>query len=156
MLCGVSGGFSEAVARTTYKMLCGDEYGQPEISALRGTDGRKETKISIPGHGTINLAVTGGLKNARLLLEDVRKGRIDFDFIEINACPNGCISGGGEPVYFTADSIKRQMKALYSIDRTETIRQSHRNRLITKLYEEFLETPMSKKSSELLYIAIEK
>jgi iron only hydrogenase large subunit-like protein len=152
LLCGVSGGFSEAVARTTYKLLCGSEYAQTEISSLRGSEGRKEARISFPTGGNLNVFVTGGLRNARILLEDLRNGRIDADFIEINACPNGCISGGGQPVHIYADSIKRQMKALYAIDRTENIRYSHKNRLIAKLYDEFLGAPMSNKSSELLYM----
>jgi len=147
---GASGGVMEAAIRTAYYRLTGKELVSFKIPAVRGLQGRKETRIEI---GSLNLgvAVVNGLQNARLLLEEIRKGRNDIQFIEVMACPGGCINGGGQPIGMKEENIKARMNALYKIDESETIKASHQNPYIIELYNKFLKKPLSHKSHELLH-----
>jgi NADH-quinone oxidoreductase subunit G/NADP-reducing hydrogenase subunit HndD len=149
-LFGASGGVMEAALRSAYFLLTGEELADLDIKAVRGLDGVKEAKVEINGM-TVGVAVASGLGNAAKLLEQVREGRDDLHFIEVMTCPGGCIAGGGQPFSADLDKVRARMQALYKIDRDETVRTSHANPAVTRLYEEFLGEPLSHKSHELLH-----
>ncbi len=149
-LFGATGGVMEAAIRTAYHMLTGEELLRFKIEALRGLDGCKEASVNINGL-EVNVAVVNGLANARKLLAQVNSGEKKYHFIEVMACPGGCINGGGQHIGASEESIKARMKALYDIDDKETIKVSHKNPEIIELYKNFLEKPLGHKSHKLLH-----
>jgi NADP-reducing hydrogenase subunit HndD len=153
---GVTGGVMEAAVRTAYELYTGETLIDIEIADIRGFNGVKEAKISLDGK-ELRLAVAHGLGNAHKVMEMVRQDRNRFQFIEIMGCPGGCIGGGGQP-YATANSIpldeealRLRAQALYDLDRSKTIRRSHDNPDVQRLYREFLGRPLSEKSHEFLH-----
>ena len=154
-LFGASGGVMEAAIRTAYFMVTGKELDKAEIKEIRGLKGIKEVKLTVPvpGQGNVELgvAVASGLSNARQLIEEIKAGRKDLHFIEVMTCPGGCIAGGGQPYGTDLDSVRARMQALYKIDRDESIRTSHGNPSIQRLYKEFLGKPLGEKSHHLLH-----
>ncbi len=149
-LFGNTGGVMEAAIRTAYYKLTGKDLVNFRIPEIRGFKGRKETRIRI-GDLELGVAVVSGLKNAHLLLEEIRNGRNDIHFIEVMACPGGCVAGGGQRVGCGETDILARMKTLYTIDDQETIKMSHKNPEIIELYREFLGEPLGHKSHELLH-----
>ncbi len=149
-LFGASGGVMEAALRTGYYLLTGKELMQFKIEALRGFEGCKEAEVDIDGL-QIKVAVVNGLANARKLLESIKNGEKEFHFIEVMACPGGCINGGGQHIGAKEDAIKSRMKALYDIDDKETIKVSHKNPEIIALYDEFLKEAGGHRSHKLLH-----
>ena len=159
---GVTGGVMEAALRTVAVKLAGE--GAPmDFQDVRGLEGVKEATYELPGR-TVKVAVASGLSNAKKLLDMVKSGEKSYDFIEIMGCPGGCINGGGQPTQsaqtrsFT-DVVGLRAKALYSQDAATTLRRSHENPEIQKLYADYLGEPGSHKAHELLhthYIATEK
>jgi len=147
---GTSGGVMEAALRSAYMLLTGKELDNIDIKAVRGLEGRKEAKININGT-EVGVAVVSGLKNASDLLDEIRAGRKDLHFIEIMACPGGCINGGGQPIGVTPEAVAARMKSLYSIDKNEKYRASHLNPDIQKLYKEYLGEPLGHRSHQLLH-----
>jgi iron-only hydrogenase group A len=154
-LFGVSGGVMEAALRTAYFKLTNKELPHFKINDVRGLAGRKETYININGF-ELGVAVVNGLANAKILLDEIRGGRRDIHFIEIMACPAGCIGGGGQPLGKDPQALIQRMKALYRIDETESIKVSHKNPEVLELYQVFLEKPLSKKSHEILHTTYSK
>lgn len=153
---GVTGGVMEAAVRTAYELYTGETLVDIEMAAIRGFKGIKEATITIDGKD-LRLAVAHGLGNAHQVMEMVREDPTRFHFVEIMGCPGGCIGGGGQP-YATANSIpldeealRLRAQALYDLDRGKTIRRSHDNPDIQRLYKEFLGRPLSEKSHELLH-----
>jgi len=153
---GVTGGVMEAAVRTAYELYTGETLIDIEMADIRGFKGVKEAKISLDGK-ELRLVVAHGLGNAHKVMEMVRKDRNRFHFIEIMGCPGGCIGGGGQP-YATANSIpldeealRLRAQALYDLDRGKTIRRSHDNPDVQRLYREFLGRPLSEKAHELLH-----
>ena len=149
-LFGASGGVMEAAIRTAHYMLTGKELTSFIVPQLRGTEGRKEARISING-SEIGVAVVSGLKNAGILIEEIRNGRDDIHFIEVMAGPGGCIAGGGQRIGADTADIRARMESLYSIDEKETIKVSHKNPDIINIYNDFLGQPGSSVSHELLH-----
>lgn len=149
-LFGVTGGVMEAALRTAYWLLTGEELKTHAIKELRGLDGFKEATIKI-GDLEVNVAVANGLDNARKVLEDIISGKKVYHFVEIMTCPGGCIAGGGQPIGADLDAIRSRMQALYKIDDKESIRTSHSNPSIKRIYEEFLGHPNSEMSHKLLH-----
>jgi len=149
-LFGVSGGVLEAAIRTAHYLITGEEMQNHRIQELRGLQGTKEIKATI-GELELNLVAVSGLGNARKLLEDIKAGKKKVDFIEVMTCPGGCIAGGGQPIAVNQDAIKLRMKTLYEIDRDAQIVSSHNNPYIKRIYDEFLEKPLSEKSHRLLH-----
>ena len=147
---GASGGVAEAAMRTAQFLLTGEAGDPPRMQALRGLDGVKESRVTVAGR-EIGVAAVSGLGNARKLLEQIKTGRTDIHFIEVMTCPGGCINGGGQPRSASPDAVRARMLALYVIDRDATVRASHQNQAIQRLYAEFLEKPLSHKSHELLH-----
>ncbi len=149
-LFGATGGVMEAAIRTAYHMLTGKELVRFKIETLRGFEGCKEAQLTIDDL-TVNVAVVNGLANTRKLLDKINKGEKNYHFIEVMACPGGCINGGGQHIGATEEAVKSRMKALYDIDDKETIKVSHKNPEIIKLYEDFLGKPNGHKAHELLH-----
>jgi iron only hydrogenase large subunit-like protein len=153
---GVTGGVMEAAIRSAYELYTGETLIDIELENIRGLNGIKEGQLDIDGT-QINLAVAHGLGNAHKLLETVKKEPDKYHFIEIMACPGGCIGGGGQP-YPSCNSIpldrnclEKRANALYGSDRKNTIRRSHENPSVQRVYKEFLGRALSKKSHELLH-----
>jgi len=153
---GVTGGVMEAAIRTAYELYTGETLIDIELEAIRGLEGIKEGSIMIDGN-EIRVAVAHGLGNAHKLLDMVKSDPGRYHFIEVMACPGGCIGGGGQPYPSTnsipldKECLMKRASALYSSDRTNTIRRSHENPEIQRLYKEFLGKPLGEKSHELLH-----
>lgn len=147
---GTSGGVMEAALRTVYEVYTGKELKKLDFIDVRGYEGIKEAPIKL-GDKEIKVAIAHGLLNARKLMEGVKAGETPYTFIEIMACPGGCIGGGGQPVTTIVDIKKLRMDALYDIDNSSAIRKSHENPDIVTLYNEYLGSPLSELSHELLH-----
>ncbi len=155
VIFGTTGGVMEAALRTAQDILTGKSMEKIDFTEVRGSKGIKEATIEINGI-KLNIAVAHGLGNAQTILDSMQKGECKYHFIEIMACPGGCIMGGGQPIKTakqraTIDIMGLRAKALYNADKALPIRKSHENPFIKKLYEEFLEKPGSHKSHELLH-----
>ena len=153
---GVTGGVMEAAIRTAYELYTGETLLDIEVNEIRGMKGIKEGSITMDGK-EIRVAVAHGLGNACELLEVVKKDPGRYHFIEIMGCPGGCIGGGGQP-YAGSDSVSldeavllKRAEALYGIDRARTIRRSHDNPDIQRVYKEFLGRPLSPVSHKVLH-----
>lgn len=149
-LFGATGGVMEAAIRTAYYKIMGKELINFKILDIRGLEGRKETRIKA-GDLELGIAVVSGLKNARILLDEIRNGRKDIHFIEIMACPGGCIAGGGQFTGRDSEVVSARMLGLYDIDERESLKVSHKNPEITEIYENFLGEPLGRLSHELLH-----
>lgn len=153
---GATGGVAEAALRTIFEITSGEELENIDFTTVRGTEGIKEAEINLPNGKTINVAVIHGLGNARKVLEAVEKDEKQYDFIEVMACPGGCVTGGGQPIVDAKireklDVKQERAKAIYEEDKLLVLRKSHKNPSVTKLYKEFLEKPNSHKAHELLH-----
>jgi NADH-quinone oxidoreductase subunit G/NADP-reducing hydrogenase subunit HndD len=149
-LFGATGGVMEAAIRTAYHLVTGKELGNLEVQAVRGLTGVKEAHVQVDGIN-LGVAVVSGLGNASRLLDQIRAGRNDLHFIEVMTCPGGCIGGGGQPIGANPDAVRSRMQALYAIDAQETVRVSHHNEAVQRLYAEFLGKPLGEKSHHLLH-----
>jgi len=146
-----TGGVIEAACRTAYEVHTGKSLEKVEFEALRGMDGIRSATIDFDGL-PINIGIAHGLANARKLLNDVRAGKSKYHAIEIMACPGGCIGGGGQPFHHgNSEILKKRASSIYAEDAGKSIRKSHQNPQIIKLYEEFLGEPCGRKSHELLH-----
>ena len=143
---GTTGGVAEASLRTVKEELTGDPLGRLNL----GFEGINEAEIEI-GDKTVNVAIANGLGNAAELLDEVRKGNSKYDFIEVMACPYGCVGGGGQPVPATDERKQKRGEGLKNMDGAKNIRKSHQNPEVIKLYEEFLGEPLSGESHHLLH-----
>lgn len=160
VIFGATGGVMEAALRTVAEIVTGESIDNVEYNAVRGTQGIKETEVQI-GDMTVRAAVAHGLGNARKLLNSVRAGEAKYDFIEIMACPGGCVTGGGQPIcsaktWMDVDIKAERAKALYSEDEKSAVRKSHENPDIKLLYSEYLEKPGSYKAHKLLHTTYTK
>ncbi len=149
-LFGASGGVMEAAIRTAHYLVTGKELTDPVVAAVRGTQGIKEAKVNVDGI-ELGVAVANGLGNAAKLLDQLRDGRKDLHFVEVMTCPGGCVGGGGQPWGTSQESVRARMQALYQIDSTETVRLSHKNPYVEKLYADYLGRPLGEKSHHLLH-----
>ncbi len=149
-LFGASGGVMEAAIRTAYFKITGEELVEFQVPEIRGLKDIKETKLNINGL-ELGVAVVNGLGNAGKLLDQIKAGRKDIHFIEVMSCPGGCINGGGQYIGAEESAIKARMQSIYNIDKTETIKVSHKNPEIIELYDNYLEKPLGHKSHELLH-----
>ena len=147
---GATGGVMEAALRTVYEKVTGKTLDKLEFMDVRGFEGVKECTVKLPGRD-VRIAVAHTLKNARIIMEQVKKGTSPYDFIEIMACPGGCIGGGGQPIGTTNAIRKKRMAALYEIDKQMPLRKSHENPDILTLYKDFLGEPLGEKAHELLH-----
>jgi len=147
---GTTGGVMEAALRTVADVVAGQDLPQFEYTQCRGLEGVKEATCNISGT-EVKIAVVHGLANTRNLLEKILAGEVHYHFVEVMACPGGCIGGGGSPIPTDTEIRRQRMEAIYEVDRRLPIRKSHQNPAIKALYEEFLEQPLSHRSHELLH-----
>ena len=157
---GATGGVMEAALRTVYEILEGKPLENLDIHAVRGTEAIKEATIKVAGMD-VNVAVTSGLENASKLLDMVKSGEKNYHFIEVMACPGGCVNGGGQPhqpgfVRNFKDLRAVRASGLYSEDAAMTLRKSHENPEVKELYDSYLEKPGSHKAHELLHTNYQK
>jgi NADP-reducing hydrogenase subunit HndD len=141
VIFGASGGVMEAALRTAYEWISGQELSQVDLVAVRGLAGVKEAEVDVPGLGVVRVAVASGLANAREVLRRVKSGEASYHFVEIMACPGGCLGGGGQPraAGMSGEEAKQyRLQSIYGIDRKHTLRKSHENPAVQKLYEDFL------------------
>ena len=161
VIFGVTGGVMEAAIRTANFVLTGKEIEGVKFEAVRGFDGIKEASLELNGM-TVNVAIAHGMKNAKVLLDQIRAGESKYHFIEIMGCPGGCVNGGGQPYVRECflpnedadimDTYKaKRAEALYTEDERQVLRQSHKNPQVQALYAEFLGEPNSHKAHELLH-----
>lgn len=151
---GATGGVMEAALRTAADILDGGSK-KIEFKEVRGTAGIKEASYTLGGK-TLNVAVASGLGNARKILEGIKCGEKKYDFVEIMACPGGCVNGGGQPIQH--DSVRNYVdlkalraKALYDKDKKLKQRKSHNNPVIDMLYEEYFDAPGKHRAHRLLH-----
>ncbi len=151
---GTTGGVMEAAVRSIYYLVNGKELAGIEIDSLRGFDNVRVARVDLGAPvGEVKLAMCHGLKGVRAMVESVLAGKADFDFIEVMACPGGCVDGGGHlrsKKAYLPHALQRR-EAIYAIDRKAAVRQSHNNPMVQQLYKDFLEAPLSHKAHELLH-----
>ena len=157
---GTTGGVMEAALRTVSEILTGKELGKIEFEAVRGENGIKRTSVKI-GDKEVKAVVAHGLGNAQKIMEEIKEGKADYQFVEIMACPGGCVMGGGQPIKSSKvraniDVRAKRASALYTIDEASKVRKSHENPIIQKLYKEYLGKPGSRKAHELLHTHYQK
>ncbi|MBR3844274.1 MAG: [Clostridia bacterium] len=155
VIFGATGGVMEAALRTVYEIVTGKTLEKVEFEAVRGTEGIKEAEVDLDGR-TVRVAVAHSTGNAKKLLDAVKAGEKQYDFIEIMGCPGGCVTGGGQPIVSAKDlmylNVKElRAKALYDEDAGKALRKSHENPSVKKIYDEYFEKPGSHKSHELLH-----
>ena len=152
---GATGGVMEAALRTAAEVIEGKPLKKLEFNEVRGTEGVKFASYKL-GDITLNVAVASGTGNARKLLDDVKAGKVDVQFIEVMGCPGGCVNGGGQPhqpaeVRETVDLRAVRAAVLYNDDAKADLRKSHENSAVKKLYDEYFGEPNSHKAHEILH-----
>lgn len=147
---GATGGVMEAALRTAYNLVTGSNPDPDAFRDVRGQDGWKEATFEINGI-TLNVAVVNGLGNADKLLKALKSGKVSYDFIEVMACPGGCVGGGGQPIHDNCEMAPKRAPVLYEQDANMTLRFSHENPSIVAIYKDYLEKPLSEKSHHLLH-----
>lgn len=143
---GTTGGVAEAAVRTVKEKLTGEELERLNL----GFKGINEAEVQI-GDQKIKVAIANGLRNAERLLDEVRAGESEYDFIEVMACPHGCVGGGGQPLPINEEHKRLRSEGLANTDEKSVVRKSHENPMIKKLYKEYLNEPNSERSHELLH-----
>lgn len=152
---GVTGGVMEAALRSVSEILTGEELEKIEFKEIRGEQGIKRASLKL-GERDIKVVVAHGLGNAQTIMEEIKSGKADYQFVEIMACPGGCIMGGGQPIKNskirgTIDVRRKRAEAMYSIDEKSKIRKSHENPILKQIYSEYIGVPGGHKAHELLH-----
>ena len=152
---GASGGVMEAALRTVVEQLTGEGMAPLEYQEVRGMEGVKEASYELPGK-TVRVCVASGLHNVKRVLDGIRDGSLQYDFVEFMACPGGCINGGGQPIQHAdvrnwTDVRSLRAKALYTQDAGMTYRRSHENPIVQQVYKEYLGEPGGHRAHELLH-----
>lgn len=150
VIFGTTGGVMEAALRTVADVLAGENLPHVDYEEVRGMEHTREAELEIAGK-KIKIAVVHTLKSAMEMLERVKNGTADYQFIEVMACPGGCIGGGGQPVPVNAEIRKLRRKGLFDCDRANELRKSHENPEIIELYDTWLGKPLGKKAHNLLH-----
>lgn len=152
---GVTGGVMEAALRSVSEIVTGKPLDKISFEQVRGESGIKRAEIEI-GDKKVKVAVAHGLANAQTIMEEIKSGKADYQFVEIMACPGGCITGGGQPIknakiQENVDVHKKRAEAMYSIDEKSVIRKSHENPVLKQIYKEFLGEPNGELAHKLLH-----
>ncbi len=150
VIFGASGGVMEAALRSAYFLLVGKNIEPEAFKEVRGLTERRELEVEVAGD-TVRCAVVSSLGEARKLIEDVRAGRSQYEFVEVMACPGGCSGGGGQPIKDGEERAMVRADKLYRLDAANPLRYSHENPDVQTLYKEYLGAPMSHKAHELLH-----
>jgi iron-only hydrogenase group A len=154
-LLAASGGIAEAVIRTLYARILNKEMDDYKITELRGNKGLRKFRIEIGKH-KVGVSVVSGLANAERYIGDVLRGKEDVQYIEVMACPGGCINGGGQPSCGDEKAIRARANGIYEIDENERLRVAHKNPAVSQIYERFLNYPLSPQSLKLLHTTYSK
>lgn len=150
VIFGATGGVMEAALRTAHYAITGQEATAEAFSPVRGEAGRRIAEFKI-GDKTLRTCTVSGLGNAGRLIEDIKAGKVHFDFVEVMACPGGCVGGGGQPIHDGEERATMLGEKLYKLDNKRPLRQSHNNPDVQVLYNEYLEKPLSEKAEKLLH-----
>nr|MBD3620821.1 iron hydrogenase small subunit [Sunxiuqinia sp.] len=162
VIFGATGGVMEAALRTAYELVTGRDvpFENLNITPVRGIEGVREATIKIEtplaewaflDGVELKCAVAHGLVNARKVMEAVKNGTSQYHFIEIMACPGGCLGGGGQPIPTNPEIREKRMEAIYAEDSDMPLRKSHENPEVLKIYQDFLGEPLGPKSHHLLH-----
>ncbi len=157
---GTTGGVMEAALRAAYELITGEEIQNVEFEQVRGAKGIKKATVQM-GDKEVRVAVAHGLGNAKKIMEEIKSGKADYQFVEVMACPGGCIMGGGQPIKnsktrATVDVRRKRAEAMYSIDERSTIRKSQDNPILKAIYKEYIGQPGEHRAHELLHTHYEK
>jgi iron-only hydrogenase group A len=152
---GASGGVMESALRSAYFFLTGQELKKVEFKSVRGMKGIKEAKVKI-GDRTLKVAVAATAKNARIILEKLKKDPKAYDYVEVMACPGGCIGGGGQPIPSTERIVWERIKALYKIDDSMYLRKAHLNPIVKDFFDNYIAKISKKQASAILHTHYEK
>ncbi|MGC2872786.1 NADH-dependent [FeFe] hydrogenase, group A6 [Ihubacter sp. mB4P-1] len=155
VIFGATGGVMEAALRSAYFLITGENPEADSFKSVRGMDGWKEATFEIKGL-KVRVAVASGLGNTRKLMEAIKKGEVSYDFVEIMACPGGCVGGGGQPVKDGCEFAEARGEILYGLDKFSGLRFSHENSAVQLTYEEFLGEPNSHRAHQLLHTDLEE
>jgi NADH-quinone oxidoreductase subunit G len=147
---GATGGVMEAALRTAFKLITGKELDNLDITPVRGMEGIKTANVVV-GELEVRVAVAHGLGNARKIAEEAKAGKSPYHFIEVMACPGGCVGGGGQPLSFDISRRSVRSTGLYGEDKALPIRRSHENPSVKKIYDAFLVEPLGEQSHHLLH-----
>ncbi|MDO4975713.1 MAG: [FeFe] hydrogenase, group A [Eubacteriales bacterium] len=150
VIFGATGGVMEAALRSAYYLTTGSNPEPDAFKNVRGLDGWKEATIELNGT-ELKVAIVSGLGNARKLIKAIKQGKVFYHFVEVMACPGGCVNGGGQPIHEGKEMADIRSKNLYFLDSTSEIRFSHENPDVLKVYDEYLEKPLSRLSHKLLH-----
>ena len=151
VIFGATGGVMDAALRSAYFLVTGNNPPADAFTAVRGMKGWKEASFEVPGAGMVRVAVVSGLGNTRALMEAVKSGEAEYDFVEVMACPGGCSGGGGQPIRDGQELADTRGQVLWNLDRKSDLRYSHENPDVQALYREFLIKPLGEKSHHLLH-----
>ncbi len=154
VIFGATGGVMEAALRSAYFLITGENPEADSFKSVRGMDGWKEATFEIKGL-KVRVAVASGLGNTRKLMEAIKSGEVQYDFVEIMACPGGCVGGGGQPTKDGYEFAEPRGQILYGLDRFSGLRFSHENSAVQLTYEEYLGQPNSRRAHELLHTDLE-
>ena len=152
---GTTGGVMEAALRTVAEKVTGNSFEKLDYENVRGGEGIKRASVNLNGK-EVKVVVASGLKNDRTIMEEIKSGKADYQFVEIMACPGGCVMGGGQPIRTskeraTIDIRGKRAAALYTIDEKSKIRKSHENPILKKIYEDYLGKPGGHLAHKLLH-----
>jgi NADH-quinone oxidoreductase subunit G len=150
VIFGATGGVMEAALRTVYTVVTGAKPPEDAFKEVRGMQGWKSATFDVAGTG-VRVAVASGLGNARKLMEAIRAGTVQYDFVEIMACPGGCSGGGGQPIAMGQSLAEVRGNALFCLDAKSIVRYSHENPSVKAVYDKYLEKPLSHKAHDLLH-----
>lgn len=153
VIFGATGGVMEAALRSAYFLITGKN---PDADAFKNVRRTKEDEFTMTaevpiGDITVKAAIVSGLGNARRLIDRIEREEVHFDFVEVMACPGGCVGGGGQPIHDSEELALTRSKNLYFLDASNELRFSHENQDVLKLYEDFMEAPLSHKAHMLLH-----
>ncbi|SIN72357.1 [Fe-Fe] hydrogenase large subunit C-terminal domain-containing protein [Halodesulfovibrio marinisediminis] len=154
VIFGASGGVMEAALRTAIAVTTGNEVSESGVNFSKAAEGVFRASVDVAGR-TVRAVIVSGLAHAAKLLEDVRAGKADFDFMEVMCCTGGCVAGGGQPKLLphvdVVDAISRRRQSLHNLDKQLSVRVSHKNPSVTALYENYLEKQLGHRSHNLLH-----
>lgn len=150
VIFGATGGVMEAALRSAYFLVNKTNPEPDAFQCVRGLEGWKEAKFTINGN-ILKVAVASSLSNARKLMDAIAAGKVKYDFVEVMACPGGCINGGGQPMKDDYDKVAARTKVLYGLDKVNNLRFSHENPEVIQCYKDYFEEPLSEKAHELLH-----
>lgn len=150
VIFGATGGVMEAALRTAFFLVEGKNPAPDAFAAVRGMEGRREVTVTLGGR-MVRACVVHGLANARQLVEDVLAGRANYDFVEVMACPGGCVGGGGQPLSAADDRAAARSQVLYDLDDAEALRFAHENPEVQAFYREIQDCPLGPRAQALLH-----